>query len=245
MRGYPLKLYSDPGTQFTAPDKELKSSLEDLDWETRKNFGVEKGMEWNFMLADAPWQNGCTEAMVKGVKKAIKRAIGEQYLSYSELQTGFSEAANLVNERPISRHPIEPEETSYLSPNHLLLGRASAHVPSDPFEEADNPKNRFLFPQTIIGQFWKRWIRDYFPTFLIQQKWHTEHRNVKVGDIVLIQDLNEVRGKWKLKKFQNIKSVMIVKFVVLKYNIKFQNQMNRCMNTKEDHTLLLKEQFRD
>ena len=55
LRGYPLKLYSDPGTQFTAPDKELKSSLEDLDWETRKNFGVEKGMEWNFMLADAPW----------------------------------------------------------------------------------------------------------------------------------------------------------------------------------------------
>ena len=86
MCGYPSKLYSDPGTQLTAADKELRSVLEDLDWETLKNFGVEKGME-----------NGCAEAMVKGVKKAIKGAIGEQVLSYSELQTVFSEAANLVN----------------------------------------------------------------------------------------------------------------------------------------------------
>ena len=49
------------------------------------------------MPADAPCQNRCPEAMVKGVKKAIKGAIGEKVLSYSELQTVFSEAANLVN----------------------------------------------------------------------------------------------------------------------------------------------------
>ena len=61
----------------------------------------------------------------------------------SELQTVFSEAANLVNESPIGRHTTEPEETSYLSPNHLLLGRASARVPSGPFEETNNPKKTF------------------------------------------------------------------------------------------------------
>ena len=54
-------------------------------------------MEWNIMPVDAPCQNRCPEAMVKGVKKAIKGAIGEKVLSYSELQTVFSEAANLVN----------------------------------------------------------------------------------------------------------------------------------------------------
>ena len=186
LLGYPSKLYSDPGTQLTATDKELKSLLEDLDWETLKNFGAEKGMEWNFTPADASWQNGCAEAMVKREKKPIKRAIGEHVLSCSELHTVFLEAANLINERLIGRRPTEPEKTSYLSPNHLLLGRASARVPSGPFEETDNPKKHFLFLQTIIGQLRKRWIRDYVPTLLIQQKWHTEHRNVKLGDIVLI-----------------------------------------------------------
>ena len=44
----------------------------------------------------------------KRVKKSVKGAIGEQVLSYSKLQTVFSEAANLVNEKPIARHSTEP-----------------------------------------------------------------------------------------------------------------------------------------
>ena len=32
----------------------------------------------------------------------------------------------------------------------------------------------------------------------MQQKWHTARRNVKVGDVVIIQDTNQIRGKWKL-----------------------------------------------
>ena len=36
------------------------------------------------MPADAPWQNGCAEAMVKEIKRAIKGAIGVQVLSYNE-----------------------------------------------------------------------------------------------------------------------------------------------------------------
>ena len=128
-------------------------------------------MEWNFTPADVPWQRRCAEAMVKGVKKAIKRAIGEPVLSYSELPTVYSEAPNLVNERPFGRHPTEPQETSYLSANHLLLGRASACVSSGSFEKTDNPEKLFLFLQIITGQFRiQRWIRDYCPTLLIQQK---------------------------------------------------------------------------
>ena len=33
---------------------------------------------------------------------------------------------------------------------------------------------------------------------LCRQKWHTIRRNVRVGDIVLIQDSNIVRDAWKL-----------------------------------------------
>ena len=84
LRGYPSKLFSDRSTQLTAAGKELKSLLEVLDWETIKNVGAEKSIEWDFMPADAPWQNGCAEAMVKEIKRAIKGAIGEQVLSYNE-----------------------------------------------------------------------------------------------------------------------------------------------------------------
>ena len=54
----------------------------------------------------------------------------------------MNEAANLVNKRPNGRHPTESEEASYLSPNHLPMGRASVCVASGPFEETDNLKKR-------------------------------------------------------------------------------------------------------
>ena len=44
------------------------------------------------------------------------------------------EAATLVNERPIGKHPTNPEECNYLCPNDILLGRAISRVPGGPFK---------------------------------------------------------------------------------------------------------------
>lgn len=198
LRGFPKVLFSDCGSQLVAADKELKAVIKDLDQNQLREFGVENGLEWKFTAADAPWQNGCSEALVKLVKKAIKGAIGEQVLTFSELQTVCFEAANLVNERPIGIHPTDPSDGAYLSPNHLLLGRASTRVPSGPFKQTRDPRLRYEFIQKIVDAFWKRWTRDYFPSLLIRQKWHVERRNVRVGDIVMVQDSNAVRGNWKI-----------------------------------------------
>ena len=52
---------------------------------------------------------------------------------------------------------------------------------------------------SIIDAFWKKWTRDCFPSLIASQKWHTARHNVLVGDVVLIQDMNQVRGNWKLR----------------------------------------------
>lgn len=83
---------------------------------------VTTGMEWKFLPADVPWQNGTSEALVKSVKKAIMVAVGERVVTFSELQTVFFEAASLVKEGSIGRHPTSPEDGTYLYPNYLLLG---------------------------------------------------------------------------------------------------------------------------
>ena len=84
-----------------------------------------EGFEWNFTPADAPWQNGTSESLIRSVKRSLKAAIGESILTFSELQTVLFEVANLINERPIGRHPRSPEDGSYLCPNDLLLGRST------------------------------------------------------------------------------------------------------------------------
>ena len=74
-------------------------------------------------------------------KFALKKAIGEQILTPFELYTCLLQAANLVNQRPIGRITTDPDDGSYLSPNDMMLGRASSDVAQGPFPETRNPRH--------------------------------------------------------------------------------------------------------
>ena len=131
------------------------------------------GFLWKFTPADA-------------IKRTLKLTIGDNILTFSELQTVCFEVANLVNERPIGRHSTSPDDGTYLCPNDVLLGRSSPRIPSEPFKETSNLRHRFEFVKRIINRFWKKWTTDYFQSLIVRKKWHTSARNVKEGDIVLI-----------------------------------------------------------
>ena len=163
-----------------------------------------EGLQWIFTPADAPWQNGVTEALIRSVKWAIEFSIGGNALTFSELQTVLFKIANLLNEKLTGRHPTSPEDGAYLCPNDLLLGRATSRMPNGPFDENVNTRKSFMFVQTIVNTFWKRWNSNFFPSLMLRQKWHTSHRNLKIGDVVLIQDSNLVRGNWTLGKVSNV-----------------------------------------
>ena len=134
---------------------------------------------------------------MKTVERALTTAIGDQVLTYSELQTCMFEAAQLVNQRPIGIKPCDPSQGTYLSPNDLILGRSSPDIPQGPFKERSSFRHRFDFLQQLVDAFWKRWSREVFPSLVVYPKWHTERRNVTVGDIVVVQDSNCIRGEWR------------------------------------------------
>ena len=50
-----------------------------------------------------------SEALVKSMKKVITVVVGGSVMIFFNLQTMCHEAANLVNERPIGKHPKSPE----------------------------------------------------------------------------------------------------------------------------------------
>jgi len=119
MRGYPKEVYSDNGTQLSAASKELQNVISDLDQQQLKEFGAEMGLEWHFSSPDGPWRNGCSESLIKSVKRGLNIAVGEQILSFSELQTVcFEVAVQLVailqNQKmevisaPITFYSVEP-----------------------------------------------------------------------------------------------------------------------------------------
>ena len=198
IRGSPQKIFSDNGTNLLGASNELKRIIKDLNWEEIRDYGLEQGTEWIFSPADAPWYNGATEALVKSTKRALNAMVGESIFTFSGLQTALFEAAQLVNQRPIGIHPSKPDDGSYLCPNDLLLGRATSHIPQGPFNERASDKYRLDFIEKVTQCFWKRWTREIFPSLVINPKWHSERRNVQKGDVVLIEDANALRGKWKM-----------------------------------------------
>ena len=198
LRGWPRKIHSDNGTQLVGADNEMQRVYKALDWEKIQTYGNKYQIEWSFNPADAPWQNGSTEALVKTMKRALKASIGNQVFTYTEFQTIMYEAAQIANQRPIGRKPATPNEGTYLCPNDLLLGRSSSIIPQGPFSDVSSVKQRMQFLQEVVKRFWKRWSREVFPSLVIEPKWHTQKRNVQEGDVVLIQDSNVVRGEWKM-----------------------------------------------
>ena len=227
IHGYPRKLYSDPGTQLVSADKELRNIVKETD--KLRGIGAVQGMEWCFSTPHAPWQNGTAESLIKAVKRAIMVSIGEQVVSFAELQTVLFEVANLVNDRPIGATPKSPEDGTYLCPNDLLLGRSGNAVPGGPFKECSNLK-RLTFIESLVDAFWKKWSRDYFSSLIIRPKWHTSKRSLKVDDVVLIHDSNSLRGSWKLGRVSALfpGSDGITRNVEVKYK---SNPSNKIQNS--------------
>ena len=229
IRGYPRKVYSDQGSQLVSASKELKLMMPNIDLNNIATSCTSYGTQWVFnKSADAPWQNGCSEALIKSIKRSLAASIGDNKLTFGEMQTALFEVANLLNERPIGIKPgLDIELGSYLCPNDLLLGRTNIKAPPDMYSKDKNYKYRLEFMERILNSFWKKWHRDFFPTLIIRQKWHVDKRNMCVGDIVLVKDSNAIRGQWRLAQVIAVESSRDgkVRDVTLRYKLQKPGKM--------------------
>ncbi|KAK3744569.1 hypothetical protein QZH41_003507 [Actinostola sp. cb2023] len=197
--GWPSTVISDNGKSFVGAEAELRK----LVVEGRKqinDFAVLHKIRWIFTTPLSPHQGGIYESLIKQTKKALRVTVGNQVLSWNEMSTVFAEVKSLVNSRPLGHASNDPNDPQPLTPNHFILGRASADIPQGPFQESKNLRKRFQFVQTLTHHFWKRFIREYLPTLMRRVKWQTKQRQVIVGDLVLLVDYNAPRGKWNMAR---------------------------------------------
>ena len=225
IRGFPNRIYSDGGSQLVGASSELKIVHSNLDWNNIKSCGSDMNLEWVFSPGDSPWYNGCCEALVKSVKKSIFHSIKNHRVSYSELTTVLYEVASIINERPIGKKPNNTDDGAYLCPNDLLLGRSSRKLIYQELEYSSNIKKRHHFIQQLADAFWRKWTVFYFPSLVIQPKWHHEKRDMLVGDIVIIQDSKLPRGKWKLGCISEVISGMDKR--IRRVTVKYRNDNSK------------------
>ena len=67
--------------QSVGAERELREMIKGWNHKELKEFNAEKGMRWQFITPGSQHHNGCAEALVKGAKKTLKKAIGEQVLT--------------------------------------------------------------------------------------------------------------------------------------------------------------------
>ena len=81
----------------------------------------------------------------------------------------------------------DPDYLSPLTPNMLLTGRANTSLPLRNFGFSDKPLIRLSYVEECISQWWGQLMSPNFSSLVPRQKWFFTRRNMKVGDVVLIQ----------------------------------------------------------
>ena len=88
IRSWPAKIYSDPGSQLTSADAELKAIWAGIKQEKINNKVTSHGTAWEFSPADSPHRQGVAEALIKSVKRCVKVVHGHKHrLSWQEYAT--------------------------------------------------------------------------------------------------------------------------------------------------------------
>ena len=204
IRGCPSKMISDQGSQLKSASKDIASLTKDWNWSTIAAWASEHKMEWKFVPSEGQHMNGLSESLIKSIKRSIKHVVGQNILTFSELQLALFEIANIINSRPLGVKPSSDDEfPQSLTPNDLLLGRSANEPPQGPFDTNASATKRYTFVQELVDSWWSRWYDSVLPTLVPSYKWLQRHRNVQVNDICLIR-YKGLRANYRLGRVTDV-----------------------------------------
>lgn len=200
IRGDVRLLRCDQGTNFVGAKREFQNLMRGVNQDRVKALGCE------FLMNPpaASHMGGVWERQIKTVKvykNGVLTAIldqSAQRLDVTSLRTFLYEVMAIVNSRPLTieylNDPCGPEP---LTPNHILTMKSSIILPPPgQFVKEDLYLNkRWRRVQYLANEFWTRWKKEYLLNLQSRQKWHKSRRNLKINDIVLLQDDLLQRGK--------------------------------------------------
>ena len=87
-----------------------------------------------------------------------------------------------------------------LTPNHLLLGRATIDVPDMEYDPSSKFSARLAYIQQVFKSWWDRWIQDVLPTLVPCRRWRQIHKNLKTGDVVMMKYSGNMNDDYRLAR---------------------------------------------
>lgn len=202
-RGTPRHIYSDNGTNFVGANRLLQEEYECLQQIFSENFYkeiTELQVEWHFNAPSCPHAGGLWERAVRSLKHHLKRVIGHQKLTFEEYCTLLAKIEACLNSRPLCALTEDPEDLDFLTPAHFLTTRPGVTV----METAEDARTRWHLVTKLYGDLWKKWKSEYLTQLSARNKWLKYQKNVKVGDLVVIQEDNLPAGRWPVGRITEV-----------------------------------------
>ena len=196
-RGRPSTIYSDNGSTFIGAAAWMKQVTND---ERLNDYLARHQIAWKFNLSRAPWWGGQFERMVGLVKVAMRKTIGNAYLTFNELKEVLLDVEIALNGRPLS-YVEEDAQLPVLTPNSMLYTQPNILPEREPYHEEDQQlRQRAKYLRKCKDAMWNRWTREYLRG--LRERHALKHKDVscgvKKGDVCIIKDENKDRNKWKL-----------------------------------------------
>ena len=99
--------------------------------------------------------------------------------------------------------------------------------------------------QDLVEEWWKKWYCQVFPNLVPAYRWQHKARELMKGDIVLMYDQNEVKGKYKLGRVAEVipsRTDNIVRRAIVQYkNVKVDSDLKRAAKGLDLKKLKMKE----
>ncbi|UYV71228.1 hypothetical protein LAZ67_8002292 [Cordylochernes scorpioides] len=187
-RGCPAVIYSDNGTNLVGLRNELY----------RVNFGV----KWKLNPPAAPWWGGWIERIVGLTKKLLRRLLGKRVVNYEEMVTILENCERDINARPLTYIAEDNDDLVPLTPE-MFLREPRTEGEIDLNEFRCNFGKSYEKRKRLLKEFRKRFRSEYLG-LLVHHDNRKKHRQLKVGDIVLVEVEKRKQINWPMGKITKV-----------------------------------------
>ena len=204
-RGCPKTMYSDCGSNFQGAANELEEFQSSLNKDKVTRVASEMNIVWEFNPPASPHMGGAWERLISSVKEVMYGIMKDRVMTDPQLLTLFTEVENIVNSRPLTHISDDINDLRALTPNHILLGlhRNWGYV-ADTCQNDITSRKKWRQVQAARECFWEQWRKQYLPTLTKRGKWKVKTNNLKVGELVLLDDDSSKRRNWPLARVTKV-----------------------------------------
>lgn len=192
-RGRVNTIQSDNGTNFVGACNKLNTYMQQACERDQITF--------RFNPPSSPHFGGVWEIQVKAVKSHLYRIIGDQTLTFEELNTVFIQIEAMLNSRPLCPLSSDPNDVNVLTPGHFLTLEPLTAIPDRNLTDTKlNRLGRWQLLQRFQQDFWNRWKIEYLQSLTQRSKWTKHCQPLVIGAVVLLKDENTIPLHWPLAR---------------------------------------------